>query len=139
MTSVLTLDRKVRASSCCLPSAPKASRWPELPFPGSRVRGKGGLRGSWDCWLPRPYSWGPLGWVVALYSWRPPSTCMGLLEKIGVPGPPLATTLVGGGEAGSERGRHLPKTTQGISETQTLTPGFSAQGLAMCISFGSQF
>lgn len=42
MTSVFAPDQKVRASSHCLPSAPRPA-WPppgpELPFPGCRLRG----------------------------------------------------------------------------------------------------
>lgn len=43
MTSVFALDQKVRASSHCLPSAPRPiwpPPWPELPFPGCRLKGK---------------------------------------------------------------------------------------------------
>lgn len=128
MTSVLTLDRKVRASCQPLgqPGHPTGLSFPSL---GAGSEEKGGLGGSWDYWLPRPYSWGPLG------SEGPPSTCMGLLEKMDVPGPPLATILIQWRNRVRE-GKTFAQDHTG--ETQTPTPSLSALDLAFCISFGSQ-
>lgn len=89
MTSVFAPDQKVRASSHCLPSAPRPvwpPPWPELLFPGASskdtvcvFRGSWELRSYRDCWLTSPYSIGePLGWE------GPPST-QKLLEQMGFP------------------------------------------------------
>lgn len=127
MTSVFTLDQKVRASSRCLPSVPRPA-WPPpgLSFPSLSVGSeeKRALAKRLQVLIPGDT------WVGG--------TTFPVHESIGADGCSQATALAGG-ETGSDQDRHLLKTMQGISETQTHTPSVLARGPAVCLPFGSQF
>lgn len=127
MTSVFTLDQKVRASSRCLPSVPRPA-WPPpgLSFPSLSVGSeeKRALAKRLQVLIPGDT------WVGG--------TTFPVHERIGADGCSQATAFAGG-ETGSDQERHLLKTMQGISETQTHTPSVLARGPAVCLPFGSQF